>query len=168
MKAAVEAVNYSNSAKIGVQMARRFWEEDDGIFGGAAIHNLPLGTFAYPSNGFFTRKGVLLGFYGNGNIAGLNELPIAARIEHVVAQGSKLHPQMRQEFETGYAVFWEHIEYSNGAYGTANAGLIPTLTEPDRRVYIGCAATSGNGSWMEGAFRAAWTVVDKLHRRVMA
>ena len=42
------------------------------------------------------------------------------------------------------------------------------LDSADRRVYIGCAATSGNGSWMEGAFRAAWTVVDNLHRRVMA
>ena len=28
------AVNYSSAGKIGLQFSRRFWEEDDGIFGG--------------------------------------------------------------------------------------------------------------------------------------
>ena len=32
--AAIAAVPYSNSVKIGLQMARRFWETDDYIYGG--------------------------------------------------------------------------------------------------------------------------------------
>lgn len=62
--AAVKATPYSPSAKMGLQMKRRFWEEDDRIFGGHLYSNLPLGEFSYPSNGYFGDKGVLLGSTG--------------------------------------------------------------------------------------------------------
>ena len=54
---AVKAVNYSNSAKMGLQMKRRFWEEDDHIFGGHLYSNLPIGEFSYPSYDYFTQEG---------------------------------------------------------------------------------------------------------------
>jgi monoamine oxidase len=74
----------------------------------------------------------------------------------------------RRISKVSYAVFWEHIKYSNGAYGSNPGNRLARLNEPDRRIYLGCPATSTNPSWMEGAFRAAWFVVDKLHQRVMA
>ncbi len=66
MMAAVRATNQSNSAKMGLAMKRRFWEEDDQIFGGHLYSDLPIGEFSYPSTGYFSRKGVLLGLYSNG------------------------------------------------------------------------------------------------------
>jgi monoamine oxidase len=168
MKTAVAGVNHSSAAKMGVQMRRRFWEEDLGIFGGASYTNLPLGQFSYPSNDFFAAKGVLLGFYGNGTMAQLNERPIAERIQHVIDNGSKFHPQMREEFETGYAAFWTNIKYSHGAYASNPGDLLPTLTQPDRRIYLGSAGAGSNPSWMEGAFSAAWGTVERLHSRVMS
>ena len=69
MMAAVKATTYSNSAKMGLAMKRRFWEEDDQIFGGHLYSNLPLGEFSYPSNDYFSKKGVLLGLYVNGRWA---------------------------------------------------------------------------------------------------
>ena len=42
-------------------MKRRFWEEDDQIFGGHLYSSLPLGEFSYPSTGYFSKKGVPLG-----------------------------------------------------------------------------------------------------------
>jgi monoamine oxidase len=164
----VDIINYSSSAKIGVQMRRRFWEEDDGIFGGASYTNLPLGQFSYPSNDFFSRKGVLLGFYGNAQVGEVGKNPIAGRIEHVIRNGSRFHPQMREEFETGYAVFWDRIKYSNGAYASNPGPMLEQLTKPDGRIYLGCAAASSMPAWMEGAFGAAWGTVDRLHHRVMA
>jgi monoamine oxidase len=168
MKDAINLVRYSSSAKIGVQMRRRFWEEDDGIFGGAAYTNLPLGQFAYPSNDFYGQKGVILGFYGNAAVGGIGDNPIAGRIEHVIANASKFHPQMREEFETGYAVFWDRIQFSEGAYANNPGPLLDQITRPDRRIYLGCAAASTMPAWMEGAFGAAWGAVDRLHKRVMA
>ena len=57
LMAAVKATTYSNSAKMGLAMKRRFWEEDDQIFGGHLYSNLPLGEFSYPSNDYFSQKG---------------------------------------------------------------------------------------------------------------
>jgi monoamine oxidase len=122
MAAAVKGTSYSTSAKMGLQMKRRFWEEDDRIFGGHLYTDLPLGEFSYPSNDFFAQKGVLLGFYGGGRTAGLVDMTIKDRFEHILTHSSKVHPQMRQEFETGYAVFWEKVKYSLGAYASGGPG----------------------------------------------
>jgi monoamine oxidase len=171
--AAVKATPYSQSAKMGLQMKRRFWEEDDRIFGGHLYSNLPIGSFAYPSWGYFGAKGVLLGFYGNGQTAGLIDKPIAARVEHVLTHASKVHPQIRAEFESAYCTFWEKTPYSLGAFAGGGGGgggsgdRLATLGKPDHRIFLGCAAVSGNGGWQEGAVAAAWKQVKQLHERVM-
>ncbi len=170
--AAAKATPYSPSAKMGLQMKRRFWEEDDRIFGGHLYSNLPFGNFAYPSNGYFGDKGVLLGFYGNGQMAGVINMPIRDRIEHVLTHASKVHPQIRAEYDAGYCVFWERIPYSMGAFSGGGGGAaserLAALGRPDNRILLGCAAVSGNGSWMEGAVAAGWKQVRALHERVMA
>ena len=75
--AVVADSGHNGSAKMGLQMKRRFWEEDDGIFGGHIFgRSLELGEFSYPSNDYFTEKGVLLGFYGNGATADMIHKPI--------------------------------------------------------------------------------------------
>jgi monoamine oxidase len=122
MMAAVKATTYSATAKMGLQMKRRFWEEDDRIFGGHLYSDLPLGEFSYPSNDYFTQKGVLLGFYGNGRQASLVNVSVKARLEHVLMHASKVHPQIREEYESGYTVFWERIKYSLGAYAAGGGG----------------------------------------------
>jgi monoamine oxidase len=171
--AAAKATQYSPSAKMGLQMKRRFWEEDDRIFGGHLYSNLPFGDFAYPSTGYFGDKGVLLGFYGNGQMQNVVNMPVKDRVEHVLMHASKVHPQIRQEFESAYCVFWEKIPYSMGAFaggggGADGAARLAALGKPDGRVYLGCAAVSGNGAWMEGAVAAGWKQVKALHERVMS
>lgn len=167
MMAAVKATKYSSSAKMGLQMKRRFWEEDDGIFGGHLYSNLPIGDFAYPSNGYFTQKGVLLGLYDNGRLADLVKLPVRERIEHVLRHSSKVHPQMRQEFESAYGVWWQKVKYSQGGYAVGgSADRRAQLNKPDRRVYLGCAALA-LPEWQESAISAAWSALKALHERVM-
>ena len=64
MKAAIDAVPYSGSVKIGLQFKRRFWEEDEAIYGGISLTDLPIQQIAYPNTGFNgTGRGVLLGAY---------------------------------------------------------------------------------------------------------
>ena len=134
--------------------------------------NLPFGNFSYPSWGYFGDKGMLLGFYGNGQMAGLINMPIKDRIEHVLTHASKVHPQIRAEYETAYCTFWEKTPYSLGAFAAAaaaapTAGRLAVLNKPDNRIFIGCAAISGNGGWQEGAVSAAWKQVKPLHEHVM-
>jgi monoamine oxidase len=170
LMAAVKSTTYSNSAKMGLAMKRRFWEEDDQIFGGHLYSNLPLGEFSYPSNDYFSRKGVLLGLYANQPVGDLLDRSVKERVEHVLMHASKVHPQIRQEFESAYAVWWRKVKYSQGGYA---AGSTPTrraqLARIDNRIVIGSAATAPESSpdWMEGAVSAAWQALTALHERAM-
>ncbi len=168
MAAAVSESNHNTSAKMGLQMRRRFWEEDDGIFGGHLFgRSLQLGEFSYPSNDYFTEKGVLLGFYASGQTAGLADLPIRDRIEHVLTQAGKVHPQMREEYQNAYAVWWDKVPYSLGAYArTPPPERLEQLAQADGRLYIGSAGASRRPAWLEGAVQSAWRTIEALHQRV--
>lgn len=170
MMQAVRAVTYSNSAKMGLAMKRRFWEEDDQIFGGHLYSNLPLGEFSYPSYDFFTKKGVLLGLYANGPVGDLLDQPIGARVEHVLMHSSKVHPQIRKEFESAYAVFWRKVKYSQGGYASGSAtSRRAQLSKVENRIVIGSAATApySEPDWQEGAVAAGWQALKSIHERAM-
>jgi monoamine oxidase len=170
MMGAVRAATYSDSAKMGLSMRRRFWEEDDQIFGGHLYSNLPLGEFSYPSSDYFSRKGVLLGLYANTAIGDLINQPINNRVEHVLTHASKAHPQIRQEFESAYGVWWKRVKYSQGGFATgAAAARREQLSRVENRIIIGCAATAPTSEpdWQEGAVSAGWQAVTSLHTRAM-
>ena len=68
MKNAINSLSYESSFKVGLQFKRRFWEEDDGIYGGISYTDQPITNISYPSTGFFKNgPAVLLGGYGYGN-----------------------------------------------------------------------------------------------------
>ena len=159
-------------AKMGLQMKRRFWEEDDKIFGGHLYSNLPLGEFSYPSNDYFSQKGVLLGVYSNGGppVAELFDKPVKERVEHVLMHASKVHPQIRQEFESAYAVWWRKVKYSQGGYASGGAvARRAQLQKVDNRIVIGSAATApySQPDWQEGAVAAGWLALKSVHERAM-
>ena len=167
---AVKEVTYSDSAKVALAMRRRFWEEDDQIFGGHLYSDLPLGEFSYPSHDYFTGKGVLLGLYSNGPIGDLIDRPVAARIEHVLTHASKVHRQIREEFESGYAVFWKKVKYSEGGYASVRGqALKKRLATTDNRIVLGSAATTlrSAADWQEGAISAGWQALTAVHERAM-
>ena len=213
----VKMVNHSESAKVGLAMKRRFWEEDDRIFGGHLYSNLPLGEFSYPSTGYFTQKGVLLALYVNGPtfnpptpnpvaraggaggrgagagtadgrggreggapaprpapantfFADLGKLPVATRIEHVLNHASKVHPQIRVECESSFAVWWKNVKYSEGGYATGLAAeRRQQLSKIDNRILIGSAVTCPYSApdWQEGAVAAGWQALKSIHERAM-
>jgi len=170
MMTAVKAVTHSNSAKMGLQMKRRFWEEDDQIFGGHLYSNLPLGEFSYPSYDYWTKKGVLLGLYANGPVGNLIDLPIKERVEHVLTHASKVHPQIRQEFESAYTVFWKNVKYSMGGYASGRGNTRrDQLSKIENRIVIGSAVTApfSEPDWQEGAVAAGWQALKTIHERAM-
>ncbi len=170
MMVAVKGVATSNSAKMGLQMKRRFWEEDDNIFGGHLYSNLPLGEFSYPSTGYFSKKGVLLGLYANGPVGALLDQTPAQRLEHVLGNAAKVHPQIRAEFESGFGVWWKKVKYSEGGYATGSAhARQPQLSKMENRLVIGSAAVCpySEPDWQEGAVAAGWLTVKTLHERAM-
>src|SRR4030081_2029798 len=107
MKAAIDAVPYVSSVKIGLQFKRRFWEEDEAIYGGISYTDLPIRQIAYPNTGFnASGRGVLLGAYlaGGANAYEFTAMTPAERVARAVEIGASIHPQYRAEYENGIAV----------------------------------------------------------------
>ena len=59
----IRQLHYDASAKIFFQCKRRFWEDDEGIFGGGTVTDLPVRNIYYPEHGRDSGRGVLLASY---------------------------------------------------------------------------------------------------------
>jgi monoamine oxidase len=69
-KAAIKAATYNTAVKLAWE-SRRFWEQDDAIYGGLAFTDEPNALIWYPSDNFGEQTGILIGAYAAGISAGL-------------------------------------------------------------------------------------------------
>ena len=173
MAAAIAAVPYAAAVKIGLQFRRRFWEQDDVIYGGISYTDLPISLIGYPQSGFHDAKGVLLGAYAFGPYAfEFTALDPAERVRRAVAFGSQLHPQYPAEFETGVAVGWHRVPWTLGCYGqwsdAARQEHYRALCMLDGRIMLAGEHASYIPAWQEGAVLSALDAVRRLHGRVVA
>jgi monoamine oxidase len=174
MKAAIDAVPYAASVKIGLQFKRRFWEEDEAIYGGISFTDLPIQQIAYPSTGFNgTGRGVLLGAYlfGGPNAYEFTSMTPAERIARAVEFGAKIHPQYRAEFENGVAVAWHRMPNTLGCAGNwsekARADHYDNLCQIDGRIVLAGEHASYIPAWQEGAILSSLNAIARLHDRVV-
>lgn len=170
---AIRAVPYAMALRMGIGFKRRFWEQDDWIYGGQSFTNIPmLGILDYPDDGYgIEEAGAMLGMYNFGtNAAFVSSLNYEDRAKLALDLGSRVHPQMRDEFISAFSVAWHLEPYSLGAWPSfterTRADVMPKLQEPDGRLYLVGEHLSYVNAWMEGAVQAAWMQVEKLHRRV--
>lgn len=167
-KKTVASVPYSAAGKMGLQFKRRFWEEDDHIYGGASKTDMEIGQIVYPSSGYLTKKGVLVGYY----LQGQNGRPIgdktpAERQALALEQGARIHPQYAAEFETGFSVAWHRVTWNRGSWSNMGAAIRKELNVPQGRVYLAGDHLNMN-AWMQGAFESARQVATAIHARVSA
>ena len=174
MAAAIQAVPYAPGMKIGLQFRRRFWEQDDAIYGGISYTDLPITQIGYPNSGYFADgPGVLLGAYPFGPYAyEFTSLPPEERVRRAVDDGARIHPQYQAEFEHGVAVGWHRVPGNLGCFGMWSAEARRThyqnLCALDGRVVLAGEHVSYIPAWQEGALLSALDAVGRLHRRVMA
>jgi monoamine oxidase len=174
MSSAISAVPYAAAIKVGLQFKRRFWEEDEHIYGGITYTDLPITNIGYPNTGFFSSgKGVLLGAY----IWGLNAMEFTAmtppeRVQRVLEYGSQIHPQYTREFDNGVAVAWHRSPFTMGCYGMwstdARAKHYDDLCAIDGRIALAGEHASFIGGWQEGAVTSSLDAIGRLHRRAVA
>lgn len=173
MVTAMRAVPYVATGKMGLQFARRFWEDDDEIYGGITfINNSSIDTIAYPDYDYLTQKGVIQGYYNFGTAAmEVSARSLQARIDLALEQGSRIHPQYRDEFETGFSVAWHRMPYALGGWPNytdrTREQYYPRLLEPDDRIYLAGEHIGYSNGWQEPAIAGAWLQIEKLHERVM-
>jgi monoamine oxidase len=174
LKNAIDAMSYEAAIKVGLQFKRRFWEQDDAIYGGISFTDLPNGMIGYPSTRYFDQgPGVLLGAYTFGPDAfQITALPPEERIRRVVEWGTQIHPQYTAEFQHGVAVGWHRVPWTLGCYGTwteeTRAKHYDNLCAIDGRIVLAGEHVSRLGGWQEGALLSSLDAIRRLQQRVLA
>ena len=172
MRDAIHAVPYAAAFKAGLQFKRKFWEQDEHIYGGITYSDLPITRISYPSTGYGQPgKGVVVGSYVFGpNAFEFSAMTPEERLREVLRQGAEIHPQYPQEFENGISVGWHRVPWTNGCYGlwtekTRNAHY-KNLCQIDGRLALAGEHASYLPAWQEGAVLSALDTVQRLHARI--
>jgi monoamine oxidase len=174
MASAISAVPYAAAIKAGLQFKRRFWEEDEKIFGGITYTDLPIMNIGYPNTGFQSGgKGVLLGAYVWGLRAmEFTAMPPPERVKKIVDYGSQIHPQYHKEFENGVAVAWHRVPFTMGCFGMWTSATrekhYDDLCQIDGRIALAGEHASFLGGWQEGAVTSALDAIGRLHQHAVA
>jgi monoamine oxidase len=174
LAAAVSSVPSAPAVKAGLQFKRRFWEQDEQIYGGITYTDLPILNIGYPNTGFQSGgKGVLLGAY----VWGLKAMEFTAmtpqeRVQKVVDYGSQIHPQYHKEFENGITVAWHRVPFTMGCFGSwtseTRAKHYQGLCQIDGRIVLAGEHASFIGGWQEGAVTSALDAIGRIHSRAVA
>ena len=173
MQTAINALPYMASAKVGLQMKRRFWEEDELIYGGISYTDQVNSLISYPSTDFFKKgKGVLLGAYVFGpNAVEFTAMSPEQRIATAVACGAAIHPQYKTEFETGATVAWHRVPWTLGCAGgwteETRAAHYKDICAIDGRIMLAGEHVSMIPAWQEGAVLSSLDAVARLHRHIV-
>jgi monoamine oxidase len=170
VQAAIAASNYDGAGKIGLQFKRRFWEDDDQIYGGRTWTDQEIGQIIYPSYGFKGQKGVLVGYFLDFNRQMRGRTP-EERQRLALEQGTRIHPQYATEFESAFAVSWPRVPWSRGSWRSESPAALEALAalrQPDGRIHFAGDYMTDMSSWMQGAFESARATATVLHARVRA
>lgn len=168
---AIDYISYMQTGKIGLQFKRRFWEEDEHIYGGITHTNNDLTQIFYPSYDYLSKKGILIGYYNfNEKAQRTGELNYQEREKMALEKGKLIHAQYDREFEHSFSVSWHKTKYNLGGWAVysndTRANQYPVLLKPEKQVYFAGEHLTYLNAWMAGAFESARSVVTAIHGRV--
>lgn len=168
---AVDFISYMKTGKIGLQFNRRFWEEDESIYGGITHTNNELTQIFYPSYDYLSKKGILIGYYNfNEKAEKVGELSYTDREKLALQKGRLIHPQYDSTFEHSFSVSWHKTRFNLGGWAVyttdTRCDYYPVLLKPEQHVYFAGEHLTYLNAWMAGAFASARSVVASIHGRV--
>lgn len=166
---AIRQVHYDASTKVLLQTRRRFWEEDEGIFGAGTVTDLAIRNLYYPDHGKETGRGVLLASYTWAEDAQRwGSLAPEDRIEQAIEDVAKIHPQIVQEFEVGASKVWHDDEFAGGAFALFEPGqftrLYNAICQNEGRFYFAGEHASVYHRWIQGAIESGLRVANEINQ----
>ena len=178
MQAAIESSKgiYANAVKVAFQANRRFWEEDSNIYGGISWTEKDITQIWYPSQGFHSNNGILVGAYIWDNPIGnaWGALSPSERLAKAIENGSAIHPNYVEEVSPANAVTiaWEKVPYSQGGWAEwedeQRESAYKVLLQPDGPIVLAGEHLSYLTGWQEGSVRSALLAVEEIGNRVRA
>ena len=177
VKDALKSATSSPAYKIGLQLTRRFWEEDEMIYGGSSYSDIETHyQTSYPSSDLFGKQGAVMLAnykYGGGSVE-LSNATNAERIEHALMCGEKLHPGKFRKHYNGQAISmsWHKDKYALGGASSYRSNRqrrkhIPNIIKGEKRViFSGGGISPYHSAWMTGAIEGAWHMIAEFDKRV--
>jgi len=165
--AAIANGRYANSTKVATEYKRRFWEEDERIFGGISWTDMPIGQVIYPSHDFFSKSGVLVNYTMGPNGQMLAALPVDKRMAAALEMTSRIHPQAIAERKSAVTLSWANVPFSEGAFAiwelaAGGEASYQLLCKPQGRLFFAGEHASRITAWMAGAIESARFVVKEI------
>ncbi|HEX5838681.1 MAG TPA: flavin monoamine oxidase family protein [Anaerolineales bacterium] len=166
---AIRQLHYDASAKIFFQTRSRFWEAEDGIYGGGTVTDLAIRNLYYTDYGKETGRGILLASYTwSEDAQRWGSLLPHERIEQALENAAMIHPQIRDEFETGASHMWHDDPFAGGAFALFDPGqqtlLHDEIIKPEGRIHFAGEHASLYHAWIQGAFESGLRAAIAIHR----
>jgi monoamine oxidase len=171
--AAIGSVDYGNAVKVAWE-AQRFWETENHIYGGISWVNGPTSMVWYPSDRFFSAKGILLGAYtARDDADALAAKPLAEQFALSRGMIDALHPGHGKDVAKPMGIAWSKVPYTYGIAARWPSDTDPRyelLNTPDGPFYFAGEHLSHVGAWQEGAILSARRAIGLIdgHRRTKA
>lgn len=157
---ALRSVHYASSTKVVLSFSQRFWEEES-IFGGRSITDLPSRFIYYPSHSFPGKGGALLASYTVSDEAALFHGMSDDELKQVVLNDlMKIHGVYIQDLYTGGIVKkWGLDPYSLGAFAIftpyQKTYYGESLARNVSRIYFAGEHVDMPHGWIETAMKTA-------------
>jgi len=167
---AIQSIEFNESLKIAFQARRRFWEEDQAIYGGISWTDQDITQIWYPANGYHQEKGVVIGAYIWDREPGLRYAKMTGteRLKQALAEGEYLHPGYAAEMECGVSRAWGNVPLQKGAWARKTEEAAAVLREPDGPFYFAGSQITALTAWQEGAVLSAHAALNRIHARSVA
>jgi monoamine oxidase len=166
---AIASTAYDNAVKLAWQ-SPRFWEIENHIYGGISFVKDETTLVWYPSDGFQSPKGILLGCYNTGDEAKrFGSLPLADQFARSLIVVNELHPGHGADLLHPVTVAWQNVPFNKGPWvhwPDGPSAEYKLLNQPDGRIYLAGEHLSHVNGWQEGAVLSAHHVVSEICRRV--
>ena len=165
---AIRQLNYHASTKILFQVRERVWEDDDGIFGGGTVTELPVRRMNYPTPDPTTRRGVLLASYTWGQDAlQWGAMDEETRLEEALDDVERIHPRIRDVYEVGASHAWYSDRWARGAFAMfapeQQTQLQDDIVRPEGRIHFAGEHCSLYHAWIQGALESGIRAARAIH-----
>ncbi len=171
--ASLAGATYVPSAKVAWE-APRFWE-DEGIYGGLAWTDAANTVVWYPSGGWNSPKGILMGAYtygGRPNSVAFTHMAPEERL--AISRGviERMHPGKSKLLGKPITVAWNETQYSGGVGCLWTDEQRKTdylqLCKPEGRVFFAGEHLSYIPFWQEGAIESSYEAIKLMRERTAA
>ena len=168
---AIEGIFTGPSTKLFIQTKTRFWEKEK-IKGGFSKTNLPIGQLHYPTN--LTEehpegKGILLVYTWKTEALLFGSLDPTTALHEAVEQIATIHPEIKEQVETGAVCAWYNQPAAQGAYAllkpTQYQNVRYLLDYPLANIFFAGEGLSFASGWIQGALESGLRAAFQFYLR---